>query len=355
MNDAEFKTNVSHSLTEISSTVGFSALGGILGSVVGTGLFPGVGTVLGGLIGAGAGVIASILVPEESMEEVGTKLFELLFQDKATSKTQSASTPAMMTSSGSKPSSAASAYSKPAGEFAPTGASGGMPLKAIPADTQKILETIRKRESGGNYTAKNPKSSASGAYQFLDGTWRERAKAAGIGTEYLHAKDAPPQVQDAVAAHYVQTILKQVNGDVSKVPLAWFTGNAQGKRSAAGDAVNPTVSVAQYQANWMKDYADSKPSATASMRTPDVSPPPARAATNTPVAMPPDASAAEEKTADNKAAENAQVNAIAAVQSVSRLQQQVNAVSTETVRMRQKMLDDGEFPSAVNSDMERYA
>jgi hypothetical protein len=71
--------------------------------------------------------------------------------------------------------------------------------------------------------------------------------------------------------------------------------------------------------------------------------------------MPPDASAAEEKTADNKAAENAQVNAVAAIQSVSRLQQQVNAVSTETVRMRQKMLDDGEFPSALNSDMERYA
>jgi small-conductance mechanosensitive channel len=161
-----------------------------------------------------------------------------------------------------------------------------------------------------------------------------------------------------VAAHYVESILKRkdVNGDVSKVPLVWFTGSAKGVRSAAGDLANPTVSVAQYQNEWMKFYAKNNPSATASMaRTTNVSPPPARAATNTPVAPPPDASATEEKTADNKAAENAQVNAVAAIQSVSRLQQQVNAVSTETVRMRQKMLDDGEFPSALNSDMERYA
>ena len=48
-------------------------------------------------------------------------------------------------------------------------------------------------ESGGNYRAENPVSTASGAYQITDGTW------AGYGG-YSHASYAPPAVQDAKAA-----------------------------------------------------------------------------------------------------------------------------------------------------------
>lgn len=48
-------------------------------------------------------------------------------------------------------------------------------------------------ESGGNYDAENPTSTASGAYQIVDGSW------AGYGG-YSHASDAPPAVQDAKAA-----------------------------------------------------------------------------------------------------------------------------------------------------------
>jgi hypothetical protein len=47
-------------------------------------------------------------------------------------------------------------------------------------------------ESGDNYRAENPTSTASGRYQITDGSWN------GYGG-YHHAADAPPDVQDARA------------------------------------------------------------------------------------------------------------------------------------------------------------
>ncbi|HMG40838.1 MAG TPA: transglycosylase family protein [Acidimicrobiales bacterium] len=55
-----------------------------------------------------------------------------------------------------------------------------------------VPDYIVQRESGGDYGAENPTSTASGKYQFLDGTWN------GYGG-YQHASDAPPAVQDARA------------------------------------------------------------------------------------------------------------------------------------------------------------
>ena len=134
-------------------------------------------------------------------------------------------------------------------------------LPAVPADIEKILATLRTNESSGNYGENSYKagSSASGAYQFLDSTWKEQAAIAGIGTEYSRAYMAPPEVQDAVAASHVKNILKRpdVNGDVSKVPLVWFTGNAQGRITARAQSVN-AVTPQQVQAKFMKTYDGGK-------------------------------------------------------------------------------------------------
>lgn len=67
-----------------------------------------------------------------------------------------------------------------------------------------FLACVRRHESGGSYTAKNPNSTASGAYQFLDSTWRTMSARAGHGG-YGSARYAPPHVQDAVAVYTVNS------------------------------------------------------------------------------------------------------------------------------------------------------
>jgi hypothetical protein len=138
------------------------------------------------------------------------------------------------------------------------GGSGGG--EQYTGDMKKILDTIKGKESGGNYTIEHipakgqPKSTGSGAYGFLDSSWVAQAKKAGVGTEYKRAKDAPPEIQDQVAASLVKDILKQAGGDVSKVPVAWYTGNIHGKISQAAMDANLGMTPEQYQAKWMASY-----------------------------------------------------------------------------------------------------
>lgn len=61
-----------------------------------------------------------------------------------------------------------------------------------PSGMPAVMLRIRACESGNNYTAQNPSSTASGAYQFLDSTW------AGFGG-YARAMYAPASVQDQYA------------------------------------------------------------------------------------------------------------------------------------------------------------
>lgn len=68
-----------------------------------------------------------------------------------------------------------------------------------------FLTCVRHHESdrgayphANGYRAQNPYSSASGAYQFIDSTWRNVSGRAGHGG-YSRALHAPPHVQDAVA------------------------------------------------------------------------------------------------------------------------------------------------------------
>jgi hypothetical protein len=142
-------------------------------------------------------------------------------------------------------------YSTPAGVN--RGAPGGPR-----SEVEQILSTIRTRESRGDYNAQSPASSASGAYQFIDSTWKGLTKKYGMGQEFGKAKLAPKEIQDAIARAYVEDILKQAGGDVSKVPLAWYTGNIQGNLGGAKIAEgHPGVS--EYQSKWMGEYNKQMP------------------------------------------------------------------------------------------------
>lgn len=80
---------------------------------------------------------------------------------------------------------------------------------APPAAAQKrgtsvpsLLVRIRGCESHHNYTAQNKRSSASGAYQVIKGTWKSWSRAYGSdvnAARYAQAKHAPPHIQDLVA------------------------------------------------------------------------------------------------------------------------------------------------------------
>jgi hypothetical protein len=92
-----------------------------------------------------------------------------------------------------------------------------------------IMRTIRGGESGGKYGitsfAEGKGSTASGGYQFADATWQEQArKLGGEATKYKRAKDAPREIQDAVAKNYVSDILRRNGDQPAEVFKEWYGG-----------------------------------------------------------------------------------------------------------------------------------
>jgi len=119
-------------------------------------------------------------------------------------------------------------------------------------ENKTILEVIKQRESTNNYKAEQkPPNTASGAYQFIDTTWKGLTKQFSIGTEYNRAKDAPPAIQDAVADKYISDILKRHNGDVSWVPREWY-GGPKGYLNDK-EQKNNKYSMKEYQDLWMRE------------------------------------------------------------------------------------------------------
>lgn len=90
---------------------------------------------------------------------------------------------------------------------APAGECGGY-LGLIqaywPADQVAKACAVMGCETGYTYspTAENPSSSASGLFQFLDGTWQNAKQHVAGASQYARASHAPAETQIAVAASW---------------------------------------------------------------------------------------------------------------------------------------------------------
>ena len=141
--------------------------------------------------------------------------------------------------------------------IAAPGQSAGEITSPVCGDIAVILKTIRTIESGGDYTAQAPGSTASGAYQYIDATWKHWYKTThpGFAVPYPKARLAPPEIQDAVAAANVTDILKNHQHNVPVVPIIWYLPAALDNPALmdtvpAGNVLTPR----QYQAKWTTEY-----------------------------------------------------------------------------------------------------
>lgn len=85
-----------------------------------------------------------------------------------------------------------------------------------------FLRALAQQESGGNITAENTESTASGKYQYLNSTWRSRYAIYGPASDYSRAKDAPEEVQDAVAYIEYAKKFQDYDNDLFKLALSHF-------------------------------------------------------------------------------------------------------------------------------------
>jgi hypothetical protein len=106
------------------------------------------------------------------------------------------------------------------------------PIVSVPA--ADVVALIRQHESGNDYSALNKEgSSASGAYQYTNGTW-------GNYGGYSRAALAPRKVQDARALQDVTANLQKYGGDPFKAIAAHYLP-AAAKNPALWDKPYPVT------------------------------------------------------------------------------------------------------------------
>lgn len=113
----------------------------------------------------------------------------------------------------------------------------------------RFLQVLAHGESRGNPTAKNPNSTATGKYQYIDSTWRARAALYGPSGNYSEAYLAPEEVQDAVAYIEYAQKFQSLNNDIFKLAVSHFYPIANEKPNLL-DVFPPSNSITPRQ------YAD---------------------------------------------------------------------------------------------------
>lgn len=130
-------------------------------------------------------------------------------------------------------------------------------------DRDRVLAAFRKKETGsyeGKYDSDlakktHGKMSASGAYQFINKTWRGETKNLGYGTEYKRAVDAPKEVQDEVMYRKLKRDYDKY-GDLDKAVNVHYTGNPEGRLSGKALAANRGQGSSKYLSDFHKNLTD---------------------------------------------------------------------------------------------------
>lgn len=98
----------------------------------------------------------------------------------------------------------------------------------------RLLDAVAFRESRGNPSAKNPHSTATGAWQFVEGTARDN----GLTVNHSAGIDdrLDPEKARAAADILMRKLLKQYNGNVADALFAYAGGGGGVNRVLRGDA-----------------------------------------------------------------------------------------------------------------------
>ncbi|MDE2099131.1 MAG: hypothetical protein KGL39_17890 [Patescibacteria group bacterium] len=86
------------------------------------------------------------------------------------------------------------------------------------SDASDFLTKERMAESGGNPNAKNPNSTASGPYQFTDGTWKDMVAKYGQQTGIGLADKNNPKAQETMARLYAADNVNTLNSVLGRMP-----------------------------------------------------------------------------------------------------------------------------------------
>ena len=110
------------------------------------------------------------------------------------------------------------------------------------------LSSTRARESGGNDAAKNPNSSASGRYQFIDSTYLAYARRLypGLSDAQLMSMKNDPAVQERIMSEFTSdnsSSLRSAGFDVNdrNLYLSHFLGSGGALRVLRSDPTMPVT------------------------------------------------------------------------------------------------------------------
>jgi len=93
---------------------------------------------------------------------------------------------------------------------------------SAPSGLKRFMDAVAMVESGGRYTARNPRSGAYGKYQILPASWR------GWARQYLGDSGAPqtPANQERVARAKMTSLFRWL-GSWRRVAYWWLTGSSR--------------------------------------------------------------------------------------------------------------------------------